>query len=159
MRKGNWMHPLEEVELTNMCMIYRGRQVLVENRKNPAWAGITFPGGHVEPNEAFNDAMVREVYEETGLKLIKPRLCGIKQFPRKDGKRYLVLLYKCDQFTGQIKSSREGDIFWIDKEKINDYQLPLNFKEMLPVFADDNLSEIYFHPQANGLDSWITDIY
>ena len=50
---------------TNMCMITDGERILVQDRKDPAWSGITFPGGHVEPGESFvesvrtNTAMLR----------------------------------------------------------------------------------------------------
>ena len=39
--------------LTNMCMVYDGNQILVQDRMNPDWPGITFPGGHIEPKESF----------------------------------------------------------------------------------------------------------
>ncbi len=32
-------------ELTNMCMLSCGGKVLVQNRVDPLWKGITFPGG------------------------------------------------------------------------------------------------------------------
>ena len=38
----------ESVELTNMCMIQNGTKILVEDRKNKTWAGVTFPGGHID---------------------------------------------------------------------------------------------------------------
>ena len=68
----------ESVELTNMCMIQNGTKILVEDRKNKTWAGVTFPGGHIEPGESFNHAMIREIFEETGLKIKHPLLCGIR---------------------------------------------------------------------------------
>ena len=40
----------ERAEFTNMCMITDGAgNVLVLDRQNPDWPGVTFPGGHVEP--------------------------------------------------------------------------------------------------------------
>lgn len=54
----------ESVELTNMCMIQNGTKILVEDRKNKTWAGVTFPGGHIEPGESFNHAMVREILKK-----------------------------------------------------------------------------------------------
>ena len=76
-----------QVELVTMCMVYDGDRVLVQDRVDPDWPGITFPGGHVEPGEAFTKAVIREVWEETGLTIEHPRLCGLKQFPEEDGTR------------------------------------------------------------------------
>lgn len=39
----------EQVVLTNMCMICDGGNVLVQDKRNPGWPGMTYPGGHVEP--------------------------------------------------------------------------------------------------------------
>lgn len=81
--------------LTNMCMIYDGERILVQDRMNPDWPGITFPGGHVEPQESFVESVVREVKEETGLDIENVRLCGVKQFTHREGKyRYIVFFIK-----------------------------------------------------------------
>ena len=138
--------------LTNMCMIYDGNQILVQDRKNPDWPGITFPGGHVEPRESFVDSVIREVKEETGLDITNVQLCGIKQFTQEDGKyRYIVLLYKTNIFSGELKSSEEGQIFWIEKDKLKDYILADGFETMLEIFENDNLSENYWWVEQ---DDW-----
>ena len=56
------MSRTEEVTLTNMCMIYDGSKVLVQEKIDDDYGGITFPGSHVEKNESFTDAVIREVY-------------------------------------------------------------------------------------------------
>ena len=61
------MNRTEACELTNMCMVCDGERVLVQDRLDPNWSGIVFPGGHVEKNESFVESVVREVKEETGL--------------------------------------------------------------------------------------------
>ena len=44
----------ETVELTNMCMVEDGKgNVLVQNRLDPNWSGIVYPGGHVEAGESI----------------------------------------------------------------------------------------------------------
>ena len=52
------------VELTNICVICDGDRILVENKIGH---GICFPGGHVEPGESMEAAVIREMQEETGL--------------------------------------------------------------------------------------------
>ena len=94
----------EPVELMNLCMIRRGSKVLVQDRTDPNWPGVAFPGGHVEKGESFTDAVIREVQEETGLIISSPRLCGIKDWCE-DGVRHVVLLYRAEQITGTLRSS------------------------------------------------------
>ena len=101
----------ETVTLTNMCMIRDGDRVLIQDCRDPAWPGITFPGGHVEEGEAFTDAVVREVLEETGLTIASPRLVGVKDW-FSEGRRYMVLLYRADRFSGTLHSSEEGEVRW-----------------------------------------------
>ena len=74
------MSRVERTVLTNMCMVTDGSRVLVQQRSDPKWPGIVFPGGHVEPGESFVDSTVREVYEETGLNVSNLRLCGVRQW-------------------------------------------------------------------------------
>lgn len=70
----------EPVTLTNMCMIKKKDKILVLDRNDPVWPGLTFPGGHVESHESFHDSVVREIKEETGLLIKNPHLVGVKQF-------------------------------------------------------------------------------
>ena len=50
----------EKCVLTNMCMVYDGNRILVQDRMNPNWPGITFPGGHIDPKESFVESVIRE---------------------------------------------------------------------------------------------------
>lgn len=142
------MSRTEEVELTNMCMICDGNgNVLVQNKTNhPTWHGWNFPGGHVEQGEYVTPSVIREVKEETGLTIEHPRLCGIKEFHKfKDGKRYLVFCYVADRFSGELKPSGEGEIFWVPlSELMQSENLIGGFREMLPVFTDPKVSEIFY---------------
>lgn len=75
------MAKYEKVELTSMCMLYDDEgNVLVQDRVDKKWGGITFPGGHIEKGESFVSSVIREVKEETGLDIKHPKICGIKQF-------------------------------------------------------------------------------
>ena len=131
------MSRIEEVELTNMCMICDGKgNVLVQNKTNhPFWHGWNFPGGHVEEGESFTDAVIREVQEETGLTIQSPQLCGIKEWSENDC-RHVVLLYKTNQFTGTLHASEEGDVFWQHVDELKNADLAEGMEQLLQVFLD-----------------------
>lgn len=146
----------EPVELTVLCMVCDGDRILLQNRVNPNWHGVTFPGGHVEKGESFVAAVKREILEETGLTIHEPRLCGVKWFLNDDGSRYIVLLYKTDRFEGELVSSDEGEMIWIDRAELDNYNLVNDFREHLRVFDDESVSE-FVYERSN--DDWIPKLY
>ena len=146
------MERSESAVFTNMCMVRDGDRVLVINRNDPGWPGLAFPGGHVEKGEAFADSVIREVYEETGLTIEQPRLCGIKQFRTEENSRYIVLLYRTDKFAGELISSGEGEVFWLTLEQLDQYPLTPHFEQVVEVMLRDDLSE-FFYDQSGG--GWV----
>lgn len=139
------MKKVENCILTNICLIYDEDRILVVDRKKKDWPGLTFPGGHVEKNENFNDSVIREVKEETGLTIHRPILCGIEEFKTEEEDRYLMFYYKTNQFKGKLRSSKEGEVFWIKREDLNKYKLSLDLKRILKVMESDDLSEIIYY--------------
>ena len=81
--------------------------------------------------------MIREIKEETGLTIYEPRLCGVKQFYTEKDERYIVFLYKTNRFEGELVSSDEGEVFWVNREDFDSYSLAVSFKEMYQVFTSD----------------------
>ncbi len=151
------MAETESAIFTNLCMVYDDNgNILVERRgKHRSWSGVTFPGGHVEPGEPFTVSVIREVLEETGLTIENPRLCGVKQFLTEDGVRYVVFLYKTNRFSGTLRSSDEGEVFWIPRETLDRYALAYKFDELMPVFESEEYSECYLDAK-NG---WKTNLF
>ena len=145
----------ENVELTVLCLIQDGDKILMQNRVKEDWKGYTLPGGHVEIGESFVDAVKREMKEETGLEILDPRLVGIKQFPMKNGNyaegRYVVLLFKATEFTGNVVSSDEGQMEWIRYDKVSEIDTVDDFADLLEVFNDSNLTEFQYLVEG---DNW-----
>lgn len=139
----------EKAIFTNMCMIYDNNgRILVQDRVNSNWSGITFPGGHVEKGEPFSESVIREVQEETGLEIKSLMLCGVKQFQTDEDERYIVLFYKTCEFAGELRSSEEGQVFWIQREDLYHYKLASDFEKMLEVFESDILNEFFYDRQG-----------
>ena len=135
-------HP-EQVILTNMCMIRSGTKVLVEDKVGPYAGGITFPGGQVEKHEPIVDSVIREMKEETGLTVRKPRLCGVKEWINEDGSRYVVFLFTADDFDGEIVSSAEGRVFWMELEDVLRSNWIWHMDKLIRIFAKGEFAELF----------------
>ena len=59
-----------------------------------------------------------EMKEETGLTILEPRLVGVKQFPIENG-RYVVLLFKATRWSGDLISSDEDQMEWIEYSELS----------------------------------------
>jgi 8-oxo-dGTP diphosphatase len=82
------------------------------------WNGL---GGKLEPGETPEECAIREVKEESGFDIVGPHLEGIMTFPMFDGvDDWYVYLFTATEFTGDIIESPEGNLSWIDDEKLLD---------------------------------------
>lgn len=144
----------ENVELTVLCLIEDDNRILLQNRVKEDWQGYALPGGHVEPGESFVEAVIREMREETGLTIIHPRLVGVKQFPIENG-RYVVLLFKATQWSGDLISSEEGQMEWIAYGNLSKVNTVEDFADLLKVMNTPELTE--FQYLVSG-DEWTVSI-
>ncbi len=138
----------ETAELTVLCLVHDGENILLQDRVSSDWKGYTLPGGHIEQGESVVDAVIREIREETGLTINDPSLCGIKQFPLKDGDysngRYLVFLFEASSFSGELISSEEGKMYWINQNELDKIPMVEDLRDLLDVMTSDRYNEFQY---------------
>ena len=112
---------------TSLCYIERDGAYLLLHRvkkKNDLnedkWIGI---GGHFEENESPEECVLREAREETGLKLLSPRYCGIVTFVSDRWEGEYMHLFHATDFAGTLCDCDEGVLEWVPMERF--YRLPL----------------------------------
>ena len=135
---------VEQVTFMNMCRITddQGRW-LIQERNDKNYPGVIFPGGHVEPGESFSDSIIREIREETGLTIEKPRLHAIKHWSE-DSMHWVILMYTADRFSGELRSSGEGRVLWATREEVAKMQQVPDLKETIDAYDDPTCSELYY---------------
>ena len=86
-----------------------GRLLLVKRGHEPAKGCWSVPGGRVEPGESDVDATVREVAEETGVRVRVGRLAGSVERAAPGGGVYLINDYVCEAYDDDRGAVRAGD--------------------------------------------------
>jgi 8-oxo-dGTP diphosphatase len=106
---------------TVTCFVVHSRRVLLQKRPaGKLWAGmLNGPGGKVDSGEKATDAVVREVLEETGLRIINPEPRGslVLHIPSPKILRLSVDIFIATVFQGDALE-REGDLSWHDREEL-----------------------------------------
>lgn len=142
----------EIVCFMNMCMVQDEKgNVLVLDKVDEDYSGITFPGGHVEKEETFADSMIREVKEETGLLIRKPMLSGVYHWVE-DGIHSVIFLYKATEFSGILQSSEEGMVYWASMEELKEKNLAVGMEAVLKIMESSAVNECYVRLDTEGYE-------
>ncbi len=98
--------------------------IVKRNRKKHLGLKWEFPGGKVQENETFEEALIREIKEELNIKIsLQDKLAEEKY---KDEKIDIVLHYfLCTQEDGTIELNEHEDLAWVEKKDFDKY----NFAE------------------------------
>ena len=115
------------MNFTTLCYIEKGNKYLMLHRTSKKkdgnkdkWIGV---GGHFEKGESPEDCLLREVKEETGLELTSYQFRGIVTFRSDEWPDEYMCLYTADRYTGNIGNCDEGELVWVEKEKIMDLNI------------------------------------
>ena len=114
-------------ELTTLCYIEDNNRYLMMHRvkkdkdiNKDKYIGV---GGHFEYGESPDDCLRREVMEETGLTLTSYCARGIVTFIYGEDVCEYMHLYTANGYEGEIGECDEGELIWVDKEKVFDLNI------------------------------------
>lgn len=147
---------VERVILTNMCIIEdKDGNVVAMDKVSGAYRGTTFPGGHIEQHEVFNDAIIREVFEETGLRICHPKMCGVYHWIR-DDIHNILFIYHALEFEGTLKTSKEGNVYWIPLSELKKKKLATGSEHVITMVENDSINECVMKHQG---DTYVGTLY
>ena len=112
---------------TTLCYIEKDGQFLMLHRVKKQndinyekWIGV---GGKFEKDETPEECLLREVYEETGLVLTKYQFRGVITFISNEWETEYMYLYHGQEYSGEISDCDEGELVWVDKDKIGNLNI------------------------------------
>lgn len=137
------------MKLATLCYVRaEGKTLmLLRNKKENdihegKWNGL---GGKMNAGETPEECVTREVFEESGLDIREPRLRGIITFPAFDGEDdWYVFLFTAGKFEGELIDSPEGELAWIDNDKLEDLNLWEGDKVFLQWLDDERVFSAKF---------------
>jgi 8-oxo-dGTP diphosphatase len=113
------------------------------------WNGL---GGKMEPGETPEECAIREIFEESGLKVNNLTLKGIITFPGfYDQEDWYTFLFVIDDFKGQLIDSPEGQLKWIPNDELLDLSLWPGDRIFIPWLDDSGFFSGKFVYQAGEL--------
>jgi 8-oxo-dGTP diphosphatase len=156
------------MKLATLCYVRDGThaqgQTLMLHRIKKAndmhagkWNGL---GGKLEPGETPEECAIREVLEESGLRMIDPVLRGIITFPQfSKGEDWYTFIFVATKFTGELIDSTEGVLAWVENDKLFELNLWPGDRIFLRWLDDQRFFSAKFVYQAGELTNYDVVFY
>lgn len=105
--------------IATICYLEKENKVLFL-KFDKKWGQVYAPpGGKMDEGESPFECIIREFKEETGLTIINPKLKGYSYWNYVDKEYGIIFIYKAKEYIGELKSSTEGNVMWINKNEIS----------------------------------------
>jgi len=112
------------------AVIFSGNRILLVRRGNePSKDLWGLPGGMVELGERVEDAIVREVEEETGIRVKPLRLLTVLDSIRRDDEgrirfHYILFEFLCEEIDGELEASTDAsDARWLPVDELESMEM------------------------------------
>ena len=123
-----------------LCYLRRGTRILLQRKARGLFGEGRWnaPGGKMRRGELPERAAVREMYEETGLRVSGLRFNGILNFYLGERRELdqTVFLFSCNKSAGRVRPNDEGELRWFPVTAIPYDEMWQDDREWLPLVLD-----------------------
>ncbi len=115
----------EEVSVEKLTLRASIYGIIIKEDKillSPQWDGYDFPGGGIDLGEALDEALEREVWEETGLRVKRDVLVACQDDfyltpTERDARHSILLYYTCKDIQGELSTDNfaQGEVNYMKK--------------------------------------------
>jgi 8-oxo-dGTP diphosphatase len=115
-----------------------GRVLLAQRPAGKAMAGLwEFPGGKVQPGEAPEAALIRELKEELGIDVTEGCLAPLTFASHRYETFHLLMpLYVCRRWQGQAAAREGQSLAWVRPQKLDHFAMPPADKPLVAMLRD-----------------------
>ena len=141
------MEPTHLVSVAGLVTNDEGKILLV----NSPWRGWEYPGGLIEPGETFQQALHREIREESGVEVEITGFVGIC----KNVERNIVNIdFTCRYISGTLTTSDEStEVAWFTPEEaFEKITFPLTRKRLVNMLSGRDEATLFCFKRENGFE-------
>jgi 8-oxo-dGTP diphosphatase len=119
------------------AVIERDGLILIAQRKRTGQHPLKweFPGGKVEPEEIPENALVRELVEELGIRVTVGPEIGRYEFQYEGRWPVMLMFYRVTKFSGEPRNLDFEQILWAPRERLLDYDFLEGDAEFLKTYS------------------------
>jgi 8-oxo-dGTP diphosphatase len=131
-------YPVRPVAAVSVLVKSGSKVLLIKRRFDPGSGKWSIPGGLTELGETIREAALREVYEETGLKVELDKLLNVVDYIEVDEKgairfHYILICFLAHvKDTPSVKPSEEvADTMWVEESEVLNYDITYSLRMLL----------------------------
>ena len=128
------LYPNRPIVGVGAIIVHEGKILLEKRKSAPGKGKWSVPGGLVELGESIEQAVIREVKEETGLEVEEPRLIDVVDDVSLDEKgavkyHFVIVDYVINVMRGVPKAASDADeLKWVPFGEVEEYDLTKSFR-------------------------------